>query len=759
MKFFVYLLFPLFVLQLNTVKHPDLTVKSCGPATYAFRATITSVQSGNWSDPATWGGRAPAAGDAPTISAGHTVFADIDAAVAGMQITGILMFDPSTSVTITSTKNILVAGLLEMLSPRPAVIQTIRFVGVNENSFVGGGMDPVATDVGIWVTGAGRLHLQGADKTSWSNSADAIGSGATTITVNDAAGWQPGDELIISPTLAGSQQADNVTVNSINGLNVGLKKGVSSTHPLINNRWTAEVGNLTRNVRIEGTAAGRSHVFIRSTSPQYIRNVAFRYLGSRKDQNGDNIKDLVLGRYGIHFHHCDDGSDGSMVQGCVMRDIGNHAYVPHVSHGIEFRDNIAFNCTEAPFWWDLPDATHRSTWVHNLVVQPNYVFHSMDFDTPGSQELGVHAFVLGMGDDNRCDSNVVAGQVSDATINAAYDWEEMNIESAWGFKGNTVHNSEIGIRSWQNNGKNHVLEQTVIYNCATGVLHGAYVNNYTYQGGYLYNAVFEDHAASAANGVRIENMTLDGAGLVDYPFHIVSTGPAPGERPILIRSCVIKGGKKGAILDESADNVKSVDVIQSDITGAVKVSSGAKAGETIRVQPVGSQPYKVTKSGKSNIAAFAPASWGSGTGLQGQYFDNTDFTNLVETRIDPLINFPEWQIPLPGAATGVHHLVTDAKYSIRWTGYIEPQFNEAYKFSLNTGGGSRLWIDGKLIIDKWSEVYPTTYTSSSISLQAGKRYSIRLEYFNNDDRSALYLYWQSASLKKELVPQSQLYIQ
>lgn len=759
MNLFFYLFFPLFAILMSPTRMSETSGKeviSCAPAGIAFRATITSVQSGNWSDPATWGGRVPAAGDAPVISAGHTVFADTDAAIAGMQVTGILMFDPSRSATITSTKNIIVTGLLEMLSPKPAVVQTIRFTGINENNFAGGGMDPVTTDIGLWVMDAGRLHLQGADKTSWANAIGAITSGATTITVNDAANWQPGNELLITATSAGATNFETRTIKAITGNTITLNTGATA-HPVINNQWTAEVGNLTRNVRIEGTAAGRSHVFIRSTSPQLIQNVAFRYLGPRKDQNGDNIKDLIQGRYGLHFHHCDDGSVGSQVQSCVMRDIGNHAYVPHVSNGIEFRNNIAYNCTEAPFWWDLPDATHSTAWVHNLVVQPTFIQGSLSFDTQGAPTFGTHAFVLGMGDDNRCDSNVVAGQQGLETVNAVYDWEEMKVESAWIFKGNTVHNSDCGIRSWQNNGKNHVLENTTIYNCATGVLHGAYINNYTYQGGTLYNAVFEDHAASAANGVRLENMTLDGAGLIDYPFHIVTTGPAAGERPILIRSCTVKGGKKGAILDESADNVKSVDVIQSDITGAIKVSSGAKAGETIRVQPAAGQPYKVTKSGKTNIAAFAPISWGTGTGLLGQYYNNADFTYLAETRVDPVINFTEWQLPLPGCETGVHHLIKDETYSCRFTGYIEPQFIDTYKFSLSTGGGVRLWIDGKMIIDKWSDVYPTTYTSAGIALWAGKRYAIKIDYLNNDDRSQLFLYWQCTSQVRQLVPQTQLY--
>jgi hypothetical protein len=759
MKLFCYILFPLFAFLSSPTRMSVTSPKeliSCAPAGYSIRATIASVQSGNWSNPATWGGRIPAAGDAPLISVSHVVFADVNANIAGMQVAGTLWYDMGNSITITSTQNVLVTGLLQMTPPSPSTIHSLKFAGINENNFAGGGMDPVATDVGLWVMGAGRLQLQGADKTSWTNADGAIAAGATTVIVNNAAGWQPGDELIISPTLAGIQKADNVIINNTDGRNIKVTQTVSSTHPLINNQWTAEVGNLTRNVRIEGTATGRSHIFIRSTSKQLIKNVAFRYLGPRKDQGGSTAKELVLGRYGLHFHHCMDGSDGSIVEGCVMRDIGNHAYVPHVSHGIEMRDNIAYNCTEAPFWWDLPDASHNTAWVHNLVISPQFVSGSINQDTKGSPTFGVHGFVLGMGDDNRCDSNVVAGQVGLSSVTAAYDWEEMPIESAWIFKGNVVHNSDCGIRSWQNNGKNHVLENTTVYNTGVGVFHGAYVNNYTYNGGYLYNAVFEDHAAGAANSVRIENITLDGGGLIDYPFYMTE-GPLKGERPVFMRSCTIKGGRKGAIFNESTNALKSLDVVQCVITGGIIISTSAGSGETIRVQPVSGQAYKLTKSGKSNIANFAPTDWGTGTGLQGQYFNGIDFTDLATTRIDPLINFPEWQIKLPGELTGVHNAIKDETYSIRFTGYLEPQFTELYKFSIQTGGGVRLWIDGKLLLDKWSDVYPTTFTSTTIPLQAGKRYSVKLEYLNNDDRSALYLSWQSASQLLQLVPQSQLY--
>ena len=745
------------VMMLLGFSGPPRQVIPCGASTAHFSGSITSVRSGNWSNAATWGGRVPGPNDAPVIAAGNTVIADRDVTIAGMHVAGKLIVDPTRSVVINSSKNILVTGQWLMQPAKASSIQTLRFTGIDEDKFVGSGMEMLSSDIGLWVMGAGQLLLHGQTKNSWTNATTTIAAGAASIAVKNANGWQVGDEIIITPTAANARNADVRTITGIKG-NTIMLNAAATAHPLINNLWTAEVGNLTRNVRIEGTATGKSHIFIRSTVAQSVQQVAFRYLGPRKDQGGSAVKEQVLGRYGLHFHHCDDGSDGSVVDGCVMRDVDNHAYVPHVSNGITMTHNIAFNCMEAPFWWDLPDATHRTVWAHNLVVSPKYLPGAISFDTKGSPTFGTHAFVLSMGDDNRCDSNVVAGQQGLETVTAAYDWEEMPIESAWIFKGNLVHNSDCGIRSWQNNGKNHVLEQTVIYNCKVGVNHGAYVNNYTYNGGYLYNSVFEDHAASGANGVRIENLTLDGAAQIPYPFRMVE-GPAKGSRPILMRNCIIKGGTKGAIENASTNMPKSLDVVQCDIKGEIQFTPDAGKEEVIRVQPIKGQSYKITPAARTAIPAFAPPVWGNGEGLKGVYYNGNEYDTAVEARIDPLISFPEWRIPLPGLATGVHYKIKDTRYSIRFTGFVQPQFTEAYTFTTEVAGGVRLWVNDKLLIDRWHDVYTTAHASPEIKLEAGKKYAIKLEYFNQDDRSALYLFWQSPSQPQELIPQSQLYQQ
>jgi hypothetical protein len=66
-------------------------------------------------------------------------------------------------------------------------------------------------------------------------------------------------------------------------------------------------------------------------------------------------------------------------------------------------------------------------------------------------------------------------------------------------------------------------------------------------------------------------------------------------------------------------------------------------------------------------------------------------------------------------------------------------------------------VNGKILIDQWTEKYPGNITSLKISLVADQLYDIKLEYFNTDDRSQCTLEWSSVSLKREFIPMSQLY--
>src|SRR6185295_6471473 len=47
--------------------------------------------------------------------------------------------------------------------------------------------------------------------------------------------------------------------------------------------------------------------------------------------------------------------------------------------------------------------------------------------------------------------------------------------------------------------------------------------------------------------------------------------------------------------------------------------------------------------------------------------------------------------------------------------------------------------------------------SGAINLVAGQKYDVKIEFYNGDARSGMSLMWESKSLPREYVPQSQLY--
>jgi hypothetical protein len=745
----------------------------CAPKSYTLEGTISSVQSGNWSDAGTWGGKLPTASDIPLISSGHTVVYDLkQAAVSGVNINsgGTLQFDSNNSTTLQSSGNVVVEGTLQMRPSSSSVIQTLQFINVNESAFVGGGMDVLPTDVGLWCMGSGLLDLMGTAKTAFVRASGSIASGATNITLSSApTGWLAGDEISIAPTESPAvgdayfNGFDERTIKSISGSSLTLNTGTVRAHPQINNTWTAEVINLTRNVRVEGTASGRSHIFIRSAAPQTIKNIQVRYIGPRKDRGGDATAEFVLGRYGIHFHHCDNTSVGSLVEGCVVRDTGSHCYVPHASNGITLRGNVAYNAMEIAFWWDVLDLTHGITWDGNLAAKLSFIHEALDIDSGDAPTFANSGFLIGIGDDNVCINNVCIGTTGDFRAGGAFYWMEGKIESAWEFKNNMAHNCHCGLISWQNNLKNHIIEDSVLYNNGMGIYHGAYTNTYMYRGGYVYNSPIQIKASAGnTNKLRFENLVIDAAGL-DYAI-TMEEGPLDGEVPVFIRNCTITGHKKAGIMNESPNATKKLDVVQCTTSGTqggalalaaaavdYYLSPDAGGNENIRVQPVTGQAYVLTKSGKTNIAPFAPSIWGNGNGLKGEYYNDAALSKLVFTRIDSNVSFLDW------TTLGVHYKITGTTYSVRWTGQVMAQYSEAYTFQVDAGGGFRLWVDGKQLLNNWQENYPGSWQSTAINLVAGQKYDIKLEFYNQDDRSDCGLLWQSASLPLEYIPMDQLF--
>jgi hypothetical protein len=124
-----------------------------------------------------------------------------------------------------------------------------------------------------------------------------------------------------------------------------------------------------------------------------------------------------------------------------------------------------------------------------------------------------------------------------------------------------------------------------------------------------------------------------------------------------------------------------------------------------------------------------------------------DFTILKTTRTDSTINF-DW-----GSGSPVGGMDSDM-FSVRWTGQVSPRFSETYTFYTTTDDGARLTINGQLIIDNWTG---PTERSGTITLVAGQRYDLQMDYYDRRGRAMAQLSWSSSSQPRQIIPQSQLY--
>lgn len=153
----------------------------------------------------------------------------------------------------------------------------------------------------------------------------------------------------------------------------------------------------------------------------------------------------------------------------------------------------------------------------------------------------------------------------------------------------------------------------------------------------------------------------------------------------------------------------------------------------------------------SFTTAAAPVTPGTGTGLKGDYYNTIGLTGAIYlSRTDATVNF-NWGSGTP------YRTIDGNTFSVRWTGYVQPLYSETYTFYTNSDDGVRLWVNGQQIINNWT-AHSATENSASITLTAGVKYSIKMEYYESTGDAVAQLSWSGASTPKAIIPQKQLYL-
>jgi hypothetical protein len=143
-------------------------------------------------------------------------------------------------------------------------------------------------------------------------------------------------------------------------------------------------------------------------------------------------------------------------------------------------------------------------------------------------------------------------------------------------------------------------------------------------------------------------------------------------------------------------------------------------------------------------------------GLLGQYYHTSGggppanpWQTLVLERIDPTVNF-NWGDPgSPDPSVNVNN------FAARWIFFNDTATTEIYTFHTQTDDGIRLWVDNKLIIENWTD-HGNTHDAGNIALQAGQKYDIKLEWYENGGGARCELNWETPTMARAPIPSQYL---
>ncbi|MEP6749975.1 MAG: PA14 domain-containing protein [Bacteroidota bacterium] len=192
----------------------------------------------------------------------------------------------------------------------------------------------------------------------------------------------------------------------------------------------------------------------------------------------------------------------------------------------------------------------------------------------------------------------------------------------------------------------------------------------------------------------------------------------------------------------------------ANVTGTMYTASGRTGSTTYNWYVVPKNAVGAATgciANKTNFTTAAAPIVGTGTGLKGDYYNTIGLTGAIYiSRTDPTVNFA-WGTGSP------YRTINGNTFSARWTGFVQPLFSETYTFYTNSDDGVRLWVNGQLIINNWTD-HPLTENSGTITLVAGVKYTIKMEYYENSGDATAQLSWSGASTPKAIIPQKQLYL-
>lgn len=363
----------------------------------------TQAQLLPWSDPATWEGGGPAAGDNVIIPADNSILLDQSPPnLGGLVINGTLIFG-NQDIELNADW-IVINGALQIGSEaEPFGHQaTITLTGD----------DPTENIMGMGTLTRGIMVMDGSLKLhgnppipAWTKINQHANVGDTYLTLSEPVVWSINDEIVLAPTdYYGVSESETYQITELG------EGGITVNYPVGSFRWglmqyatdtgmslspaesvippadpedgatplqldeRAEIGNLTRNIVIQGAnddlwqnEGFGAHVMVMALEAEvHVDGVQFRRVG----QAGR------LARYPFHWHELsydENGNDlgdaaGQYIRNSSIHGSQNRCITIHGTNGVQVQNNICYDVLGHAIYFE--DAVERRNTVEdNLVLR------------------------------------------------------------------------------------------------------------------------------------------------------------------------------------------------------------------------------------------------------------------------------------------------------------------------------------------------------------------------------------------------------
>jgi beta-glucosidase len=275
----------------------------------------------------------------------------------------------------------------------------------------------------------------------------------------------------------------------------------------------------------------------------------------------------------------------------------------------------------------------------------------------------------------------------------------------------------------------------------------------------------------AVRAGRVDSKTIDdkvfrmirtmlAAGLFDSTRTGKAAVDTAGQRAVALRAAresAVLLKNDGGLLPLNRKKIRSIAVIgpngltaavggggssQVDPSRVVTPLDGirSKAGQSIEVLTARGVPSETDLTPIDSVN-LVPSGRSRRHGLIGEYFPNRDHRGApAVTRIDPTVDF-NWGDEAP------HPKLPADEFSVRWTGNLVPTESGVYSIGIGSDDGSRLYLDGKLLVDNWGQ-HGLMFKTGRVELKAGSAHPIRIEMFEGPGGADAVLAWKNESVGK-----------